>query len=500
MATIGLDRLFYSKITEGAGGYESYSAPISLAKAIQADLAIELAEAVLYADDGALENYSEFKSGTLTLGINDIGAQAAQDLTGAIVDNNGAIVSAGEDSGDPVAIGFRAKKADGSYRYFWLYRVTFGIPATNLATKGDSITFSTPTIEGTVMRRNKPDTHGKHPWKAEVNETADNRSIIADWFSSVYEPNYGIAVPTITISVQPQNVTVREGTVSGSLSVTASASDNSVLSYQWYSNTAAVNSGGSAISGATSASYTLDASLSQGSYYYYCTISSPTADSVVSNVATVTVSAPGVMLAAYNLVGEVGGVASSYTDTSGNGNTLTAVGTVTNNSSGYPIVNAAGQALSLESVNLDGHTSYNIHMEINSTNGWNQQHRIMHVTDNDLQFLLASSTERDPISGNAYQIIKLETSDGTIWSSGNMLPYMYRPNFRRALIDVSVTNDVLTISFTAYDSASHTTTVTDSVQVEGFTAALANGVYLMNRFDGDRPLGGSLTSFYIETL
>ena len=59
------------------------------------------------------------------------------------------VISASEDGGNPVAIGFRAKKSNGKYRYFWLYRVKFGIPSTSLATKGDSITFSTPTIEGT---------------------------------------------------------------------------------------------------------------------------------------------------------------------------------------------------------------------------------------------------------------------------------------------------------------------------------------------------------------
>ena len=69
-----------------------------------------------------------------------------------------------------MAIGFRAKKSNGKYRYFWLYRVKFGISSTSLATKGDSITFSTPTIEGTVLRRNKPDSNGKHPWKAEATE------------------------------------------------------------------------------------------------------------------------------------------------------------------------------------------------------------------------------------------------------------------------------------------------------------------------------------------
>ena len=52
MATIGMDKLYYAKITEGANDEETYGAPISLAKAISADLSIELAEATLYADDG----------------------------------------------------------------------------------------------------------------------------------------------------------------------------------------------------------------------------------------------------------------------------------------------------------------------------------------------------------------------------------------------------------------------------------------------------------------
>ena len=170
MATIGLDRLYYAKITEDASGDETYETPVPLAKAISAELSVELAEATLYADDGAAEIIKEFRSGTLALGIDDIGVTAAGDLTGATIDDNHVLISTSEDGGDPVAVGFRAKKANGKYRYFWLYRVQFGIPATNLATKGDSITFSTPTIEGTVLRRNKLDGQGRHPWKAEVNE------------------------------------------------------------------------------------------------------------------------------------------------------------------------------------------------------------------------------------------------------------------------------------------------------------------------------------------
>ena len=195
MATIGLDMLHYAKITEDENGNETYGTPQKLAKAMSADLSVELAEATLYADDGAAEIVKEFKSGTLSLGVDDIGATVASDLTGATIDKNGVVISTGEDGGDPVAIGFRAKKSSGKYKYFWLYKVKFGIPATALATKGDSITFSTPTIEGTILRRNKLDGANKHPWKAEVTEGETGVAVatITNWYKEVYEPTYTAA-------------------------------------------------------------------------------------------------------------------------------------------------------------------------------------------------------------------------------------------------------------------------------------------------------------------
>ena len=222
MATIGLDRLFYAKINEDENGIETYETPKILAKAMTAELSVELIEAILYADDGASEIVKEFSSGTLTLGIDDIGSIAAQDLTGSKIDSNNVVVSRSEDGGNPVAVGFRAKKANGKYRYFWLYRVIFSIPTTNLTTKGESITFSSPTIEGTVFRRNKLDGENKHPWKSEVTE-GDNgvaQETITNWFSSVYEPDFTPVTPTITVTTQPADLTeVVEGSISGSLSV-----------------------------------------------------------------------------------------------------------------------------------------------------------------------------------------------------------------------------------------------------------------------------------------
>ena len=190
MATIGLDKLFVAPITEDSNGNETYGTPVQLAKAISAELSVELNEAILYADDGQAESVKESKSRPLSLNIDDLGHANAALLLGAEVDENGVLISRGEDNPTYVAVGFRARKANGKYRYFWLYRVQFAVPGTSLATKGDSITFSTPTIEGTIFQRKKVDGRSKHPWKAEVTEDGTNQTVINAWYTAVYEPDY----------------------------------------------------------------------------------------------------------------------------------------------------------------------------------------------------------------------------------------------------------------------------------------------------------------------
>ena len=188
MATIGLDKLFYSKITEGENGDETYAAPVALAKAMTAELSVELAEATLYADDGAAEVVKEFQSGTLTLGVDDIGKSVAEDLTGAVIDENGVLISASEDGGAPVAIGFRAKKANGKYRYVWLYKVRAKPVTESYATKeGTTITRQTGEVEWTAIKRTSD---GRYQAIADEGEGGFDSSKAATFLESVYSPTF----------------------------------------------------------------------------------------------------------------------------------------------------------------------------------------------------------------------------------------------------------------------------------------------------------------------
>jgi hypothetical protein len=98
--------------------------------------------------------------------------------------------------------------------------------------------------------------------------------------------------PVITITIQPEDVNVIEGSISESLSIAAEVTSEEDINYQWYSNTTKSNTDGSLIADATTDEFSIPTDISEGTYYYYCVASSLNAVSVTSEVSTVTVEAP----------------------------------------------------------------------------------------------------------------------------------------------------------------------------------------------------------------
>ena len=100
----------------------------------------------------------------------------------------------------------------------------------------------------------------------------------------------------VTISAQPSDVSKTEGSISGSLSVTATAADSSTLKYQWYEAESVTGKNRKKIIGATSNSFTIPTTLTaddgdDGKYYYYCEITVNGMATKKTAVATVTISA-----------------------------------------------------------------------------------------------------------------------------------------------------------------------------------------------------------------
>ncbi|MCL2411134.1 MAG: hypothetical protein FWC97_05765 [Treponema sp.] len=103
----------------------------------------------------------------------------------------------------------------------------------------------------------------------------------------------GDNLPVITIEAQPTSLSVAEGNISGSLSVTARVTRGAELNFQWFNNTTNSNIGGTAIYGATSASFEIPSTLSEGTYFYFVEVTATgRAVPVLSGVATVWVTPP----------------------------------------------------------------------------------------------------------------------------------------------------------------------------------------------------------------
>lgn len=124
-----------------------------IGRAIQADIAITVNDGKLYSDDALSETDKTFQSGAITLGVDDLSDTIQEDLLGHAVDD-GEIIAGGSDIAPYVSIGFYAvKRVSGvsKYRAIWLKKVQFAEPADTNATKGETVVFNTPTIEGTIM-------------------------------------------------------------------------------------------------------------------------------------------------------------------------------------------------------------------------------------------------------------------------------------------------------------------------------------------------------------
>ena len=133
-------------------------------------------------------------------------------------------------------------------------------------------------------------------------------------FSAVVASNITLtatyeAIPATapTISTQPGNLTLTYNYTTGNtLTVAANSIDGHNLSYQWYSNSSNSNEGGTAISGATNANYSVPVGKSAGTTeYYYCVVTATRTDNsqtaaTASNTVTVTINPAAVTVTADN--------------------------------------------------------------------------------------------------------------------------------------------------------------------------------------------------------
>lgn len=153
MANIGLTNIWYSPLTEATDGTALYEGAKRLGKAVSCSTSITNNSAKLYGDDALAESDTSFSSGTITLGVTDDDESVFAELLGHTITPDGEVIKGATDA--PIYVGLGrivTKMVNGAYKYKveFLYKVKFSEPSQDNTTKGESIEFATPSVEGII--------------------------------------------------------------------------------------------------------------------------------------------------------------------------------------------------------------------------------------------------------------------------------------------------------------------------------------------------------------
>ena len=168
MARIGLNYLVAAQVPTppAYGSLPTYSDGFIVGRAIEADVSLTMNDNKLFADNREVNNDKTFQNGTITLGVDEFGdgtelsqAQVEALITGGVLVNEDGenYVDLGEaPKQNTVGLGYIVPGVypDTGTKYYeavWYYQVTFGgVGDEQVQTKGESISWNTPTVTGNV--------------------------------------------------------------------------------------------------------------------------------------------------------------------------------------------------------------------------------------------------------------------------------------------------------------------------------------------------------------
>lgn len=161
MAKIGLKFPVASPITGySKDGMPIYGTGFIIGKAVSAEKSVECNDNQLPGDDAIAESDTSFASGGIKLGVTDFGSdyldslQVQAKMLGHTVVDGKTIQRGALDIAPYLGFGYYKTKIQNNKRYYeatWLYKSVFKVPSESTNTKGKSIEWQTPEIEGSFM-------------------------------------------------------------------------------------------------------------------------------------------------------------------------------------------------------------------------------------------------------------------------------------------------------------------------------------------------------------
>ena len=186
-STVGLKDVVIAELTEDTEATLTYGDLQKLAGAIEASITPDNADPdVQYYDD--IEGDVLYPDPELTFKtkLADLPLIVQEMIFSNKIDDNGVLIRTANDKPGYFAVGFMSEKANGTYRYVWLFKVRAKPVTETYATKeGTSITRQTGEVEWTAIKRTSD---GRYQAVADEGENGFTAEKAAAFLNTVYTP------------------------------------------------------------------------------------------------------------------------------------------------------------------------------------------------------------------------------------------------------------------------------------------------------------------------
>lgn len=188
-STIGLKNLVIAPVLTDTEESTTYDTLQKVAGAIEASITPANTDPdVQYYDDVEGDVLYPDPELTFRTRLADIPLSIQEMIFGNEIDDNGVLIRTATDKPGYFAVGFKSEKANGKFRYVWLYKVRAKPVTENYATKeGSTITRQTGEVEWTAVKRISD---GRYQAIADEGENGFTAAAGETFLSSVYTPTF----------------------------------------------------------------------------------------------------------------------------------------------------------------------------------------------------------------------------------------------------------------------------------------------------------------------
>lgn len=190
-STVGLKNMVLAPLTADTEESTTYGSLQKVAGAIEASITPENADPdIMYYDDVEGDVLYSDPELAFKTKLADLPLTIQEMIFSHKIDDNGVLIRTASDKPGYFAVGFMSEKANGKYRYVWLFKVRAKPVTENYQTKeGKTITRQTGEIEWTAIKRTSD---GRYQAVADEDENGFDAAKAATFLESVYVPNFAV--------------------------------------------------------------------------------------------------------------------------------------------------------------------------------------------------------------------------------------------------------------------------------------------------------------------